>query len=109
MKTFKVTINHDIYHTYMVEAGSPEEAKEKADEGDFERIDDIYCESSHVESVEETDEKICEDVGELSRYQICDMAYSLVSEVMLNCEINGERYAKLKQVRNHLINELDNS
>jgi len=109
MKTYKVSINHDIYHTYIVLADSPEEAEEKANEGDYERIDDITCDSSHIEYVEETDEKASEEAGELSKREIYKLALYMMQNTILNDEVSAERKGQLEVVTNYLENEILNA
>lgn len=109
MKTYKVTINHDIYHTYIVLADSPEEAEEKANEGEYERIDDITCDSSYVEYVEETEEKAAEDIIDMPKDDIYRQAMAAIDNVLLNCEVSAKLKGELELVSNYLENEFINA
>ena len=53
MTIYKVTVWHDTYTDYLVEATSKDEAGEKVFLGEYEKEEDVYVKASDVVQVEE--------------------------------------------------------
>ena len=101
MKNYEVTVNHDIYHTYIVSAESAEDAQDKAMWGEHEFIDSIECESSHIVQCVESTVPASSNV-KMTREQMNEKIRAIVKNHLYTSELDYESAAEVKYILDNL-------
>lgn len=101
MKNYEVTINHDIYHTYVVSAESVDDAEERAMMGEYEFINSIECESSHIVQCVESVAPVSSNV-KMTREQMNEKIRAIIVSHLYNSELDCKSAAEAKFILDNL-------
>jgi hypothetical protein len=101
MKNYEITINHDIYHTYIVSAESAESAEDKAMMGEYEYINSIECDSSHVVQCVESVAPVSSNV-KMTREQMNEKIRAIIVSHLYNSELDCKSAAEAKFILDNL-------
>jgi hypothetical protein len=95
MKNYEVTINHDIYHTYIVSAESAEDAEERAMTGEYEYINSIECDSSHIVQCVESVTPASSNI-KMTKEQMNEKIRAIIVSHLYNSELDEKSAAEAK-------------
>jgi hypothetical protein len=101
MKNYEVTINHDIYHTYIVVAESADDAEERAMTGEYEYINSIECDSSHIVQCVESVAPASSNI-KMTKEQMNEKIRAIIVSHLYNSELDEKSAAEAKFILDNL-------
>ena len=101
MKNYEVTINHDIYHTYVVSAESVDDAIEGTMMGEYKFINSIDCDSSHIVQCVESVAPASSNV-KMTREQMNEKIRAIIVSHLYNSELDYKSAAEAKYILDNL-------